>query len=138
LIRPTCEAKKPQAIVITCGADAIDADPLSKMSLSNQALWHVVMALKPQTEHLVVLGGGGYNPWTTIRVWVGLWGHLSGNKLPKTLPDEAQAILARFDSDLIDEEDRMPEWITKLEDKENKGGVRDEIKRRVNLLAGLR
>jgi len=138
LIRPTCEAIKPQAIVITCGADALDADPLSKMSLSNQALWQVVMQLKTHTEHLVVLGGGGYNPWTTIRAWVGLWGLLSGNKLPKTLPDEAQAILARFDSDLIDEEDRLPEWITKLEDEKTLGNIRDEVKRRVNLLVTLR
>jgi acetoin utilization protein AcuC len=138
LIRPVCNTIKPQAIVITCGADAIDADPLSKMSLSNQALWQVVMQLKTQTEHLIVLGGGGYNPWTTVRAWVGLWGLLSGNILPKTLPNEAQAILARFDSDLIDEEDRLPEWITRLEDKKTKGDVREEIKRRVNLLTGWR
>ena len=138
LIRPACETAYPQAIVITCGADAIDADPLSKMSLSNQALWHVAMELKTETEHLIVLGGGGYNPWTTIRAWVGLWGQLNGYPLPKTLPDEAQAMLARFDSDLIDEEDRLPEWITRLEDQENKGEVREEIKRRIELLAGLR
>ena len=131
LIRPICERLKPQAIVVTCGADAIDADPLSKMSLSNGALWQAVMQLQASTEHLVVLGGGGYNPWTTVRAWVGLWGLLSGNKLPEILPEAAQAILKRFDSDLIDEEDRLPEWITRLEDEETRGAVRDEIKRRV-------
>ena len=131
LIRPTCDILKPQAIVVTCGADAIDADPLSKMGLSNGALWQAVLMLQQQSQHLVVLGGGGYNPWTTIRAWVGLWGLLSGNKLPEVLPEKAQSILARFDSDLIDEEDRLPEWITKLEDQETTGEVRDEIKRRV-------
>jgi len=138
LLRPTCEAVKPQAIVITCGADALDADPLSKMALSNRVLWQTVMELRASTEHFVVLGGGGYNPWTTVRAWVGLWGLLSGKVLPKTLPKEAQAILARFDSDLIDEEDRLPEWITRLEDEETMGEIRSEVKRRVNLIASLR
>ncbi len=138
LITPTCETIKPQAIVITCGADAIEADPLSKMSLSNQVLWQTVMALKAETEHLVVLGGGGYNPWTTIRAWVGLWGQLNSYEFPEILPDKAQAILARFDSDLIDEEDRLPEWITRLEDAKTLGYIRDEIKRRVDLLFALR
>lgn len=134
LIRPTCEQLKPQAIVITCGADALDADPLSNMSLSNGALWGVVLDLQERTKHLVVLGGGGYNPWTTVRTWVGLWGLLSGNKLPKVLPKDAQAILARFDSDLIDEEDRLPEWITQLKDANTNGEIRDEIRRRLDIV----
>ncbi len=131
LVRPICDTLKPQAIVVTCGADAIDADPLSKMSLSNGALWAAVLQLAKSTEHLVVLGGGGYNPWTTIRAWVGLWGVLNSQTLPKILPDKAQAILARFDSDLIDEEDRLPEWITRLEDQETPGEIREDVKRRV-------
>ncbi len=134
LIRPTCENIKPQAIVITCGADALEADPLSKMALSNGALWQSVLDMQQKTPHLVVLGGGGYNPWTTVRTWVGLWGLLNGNKFPEILPQDAQKILARFDSDLIDEEDRLPEWITKLEDKKATGEIRGEIKRRINVI----
>ena len=132
LIRPICDALKPQAIVVTCGADAIYADPLSKMSLSNGALWQSVLMLKQQSEHLVVLGGGGYNPWTTVRTWVGLWGLFSGHKLPKILPGAAQTILQKFDSDLIDEEDRLPEWITRLEDQEINGEIREDIKIRID------
>ena len=137
LIRSTCEIIKPQAIVITCGADALDADPLSKMALSNGALWQSVLDMQKQSEHLVVLGGGGYNPWTTVRTWVGLWGLLNRQSIPDILPDAAQTILEKFDSDLIDEEDRLPEWIASLMDKENPGEIRDEIKHRVTTITEL-
>jgi len=116
LILPYCENFAPQAVVITCGTDALAADPLSKMNLSNGALWQAVLQMKTRTKHLVVLGGGGYNPWTTVRAWVGLWGLITSNKLPETLPVNAQAILVKFDSDLIDEEDRHPDWLTTLAD----------------------
>ncbi len=124
----------PEAIVVTCGTDALKHDPLSKMELSSQALWQAVLALKAKDLPLVVLGGGGYNPWTTIRTWVGLWGLLSCQTLPETLPEAAQNILSRFDSDLIDEEDRLPEWTTTLTDTPNHGPIRSEIEALVETL----
>ncbi len=134
LILPFCEEWNPQAVVITCGADALGADPLSKMALSNGALWRVVEAVRAVVPSCVVLGGGGYNPWTTVRCWVGLWGRLAGYELPETLPPEAVEVLSRFDSDLIDEEDRDPKWLTSLRDAPNTGPIRDEIKALVKTL----
>ena len=95
LVLPLLRKIKPQAIVITCGVDALAADPLAKMSLSNNALWDAVLALQAQSPSCVVLGGGGYNPWTTVRCWVGLWGLLGGFEMPDILPEQAQAILAK-------------------------------------------
>ncbi len=138
LVLPYCESYAPQAIIITCGTDALAADPLSKMNLSNRALWQAVLQMKARTEHLVVLGGGGYNPWTTVRAWVGLWGLITGNTLPEPLPENAQAILAKFDSDLIDEEDINPGWFTRLADDiaaETGIPVRAHIKALVKTLA---
>ncbi len=134
LVLPYCEKFKPEAIVITCGADGLKDDPLSKMRLSNAALWDAVLALRKQAPACVILGGGGYNPWTTVRCWAGLWGRLCGFEIPKILPEPAQAILAKFDSDLIDEEDREPLWITALADTPNTGPIRDSIKTLVNEL----
>lgn len=134
LVLPYCGRFKPQAIVITCGADGLKDDPLSKMCLSNGALWQAVLKLCDQSPSNVVLGGGGYNPWTTVRCWAGLWGQIAGFEMPETLPEGAQNILARFDSDLIDEEDRSPQWITDLCDAPNQGAIRDEIKSRVAVL----
>ena len=129
------EKFQAQAIVVTCGTDALDHDPLSKMALSSNALWEAVLSLKRINLPLVVLGGGGYNPWTTIRTWVGLWGLLSNQTLPDSLPPAARDILNSFDSDLIDEEDRLADWTTTLMDKPNQGPIRDEIKALVERLA---
>lgn len=135
LVLPKLAAFAPQAVVITCGADGLLDDPLSKMGLSNIELWRTVDEILAQAPRGVVLGGGGYNPWTTIRCWVGLWGHLSGQDMPKILPEDARAILDPLDSDLIDEEDRDPHWFTRLDDDPNLGDIRPEIERLTKILA---
>ena len=48
--------------MLQAGADALEEDPLSRLSLSNNAYFAVVEALMPLAPRLVVLGGGGYNP----------------------------------------------------------------------------
>lgn len=126
-IYPEIKKINPQAIVITCGADALKGDPLSKMNLSNTALWNAVMTLQTLSPRTIVLGGGGYNPWTTTRCWAGLWGKLSGQIFPPELPLGARALLAGFESDLVDEDDIDPMWLSAIEDQPNEGVVREEI-----------
>jgi acetoin utilization protein AcuC len=117
----------PQALVITCGTDALDGDPLSGLKISNLALWNAVEKLLELTRRNVVLGGGGYNPWTLIRCWTGLWGRLSRRTIPGVLPLQAQAYLQKLECDLVDEEDIRADWITTLADPANTGPVRPEI-----------
>ena len=117
-----------EAVVITSGADALKGDPLSRLEISNIALWQAVEDVAALAPVRLVLGGGGYNPWTTTRAWVGLWGRLSGRDTTQPLPVEACNLLQGFSSDLIDEEDVEPFWITSLEDPRNEGSVREEIK----------
>jgi acetoin utilization protein AcuC len=126
-VLPLAREYKPQALVITCGTDALDGDPLSGLELSNLALWNAVEKLLELTGRNVVLGGGGYNPWTLIRCWTGLWGRLSGRAFPDVLPLEAQAYMQRLECDLVDEEDIRADWITTLADQPNTGPVRPEI-----------
>lgn len=118
-----------QAVVVTCGADALAGDPLSRLQLSNVALCDAVEALVALCPRVVVLGGGGYNPWTLARCWTGLWGRLSGRDVEIELPADARALLAGFDCDLVEEADRDPRWLTHLWDKRREGPVRDEIRR---------
>lgn len=127
VVLPLGELAAPDAVVITCGADALDGDPLSSMALSNVALWSAVERLTAHAPAVVVLGGGGYNPWTVARYWTGLWGRLSGRNIPATLPQAAREILLRLRCDLIEEEDVRPEWFTTLADSPRQGAVRDEI-----------
>lgn len=118
---------RPQAVVLTCGADALEGDPLGHMALGNGALWRAVESVVELAPAAVVLGGGGYNPWTLARYWTGLWGRLSRRPIPPILPPRARDILAALSCDLVDDEDVRPEWLTTLADKPRPDGVRPEL-----------
>ena len=127
VVLPLGRIAAPHAVVITCGADALDGDPLSSMALSNDALWSAVERLASLAPAIVVLGGGGYNPWTVARCWTGLWGRLSGRKFPAALPAAAREILGNLRCDLVDEEDVRAEWLTTLADPPHHGAVRSDV-----------
>jgi acetoin utilization protein AcuC len=126
-VLPITEKFAPHAIVLCCGADSLAGDPLSGMQLSNVALWEAVDLMLEFRVPTVVLGGGGYNPWTVSRYWAGLWGRLSKQRFPETLPDAAVELLQNMECDLIDEEDIEAAWLTTLVDTPNDGPVRGEI-----------
>ena len=128
VVLPLAERFAPQAIVITCGSDALAGDPLSRMALSNVALWSAVERLVALAGPVVVLGGGGYNPWTLARCWSGLWGRLAGRDIPSLLPVEVQAVLRGLECDLVDEEDVRVEWLTTLADAPARGPVREAVR----------
>ena len=127
-VLPIARGFTPEAIVVTCGADALAGDPLSRLELSNVALCDAVEGLVALCPRAVVLGGGGYNPWTLSRCWTGLWGRLSGRDVEIELPPDARALLAGFECDLVDEEESDPRWLTHLWDERKEGPVRDEIR----------
>ncbi len=58
LILPALAAFAPDAIVLQCGADAVTEDPLSRLTLSNNAHWDIVAALMAlDCPRLLVLRG---------------------------------------------------------------------------------
>lgn len=130
-VLPLATAFGPGALVVTCGADPLEGDPLSKLALSNTGLWSAVEKLLAASPRTVVLGGGGYNPWTVIRCWTGLWGRLSGRNIPASLPGPAQAFLSGLECDLIDEDEVPDFWLTTLADEPNIGPVRPQVERLV-------
>lgn len=127
LVMPFVRRVEPEAIVVLLGADGLAGDPLSAMRLSNGALWVACQDLIAMAPRAVMLGGGGYNPWTTARLWTGMWGLLAGHDIGGVLPERAQAVLAGLDCDLVDDEDRDPAWLTTLVDAPNSGAVRAEM-----------
>jgi acetoin utilization protein AcuC len=135
---PLARQFAPEAVVITCGTDALAGDPLSGMALSNGALWDAVERIVAMSGPAVVLGGGGYNPWTLARCWTGLWGRLSGREIPATLPAAAQRILGDLQCDLVEDEDVRAQWLTTLIDSPNVGPVRDEVRALAATLDGRR
>jgi acetoin utilization protein AcuC len=128
VVLPLAARFAPGAVVITCGTDALAGDPLSRMALSNGALWNAVERLIEFSGPAVVLGGGGYNPWTLARCWTGLWARLSGREIPVVLPADAQLILRSLACDLIDDEDVEPTWLETLADAPRPGPVRSAVR----------
>lgn len=120
---------QPKSVVIVAGADCLDGDPLSTMALSNLAFWDAIDRIRAFAPVQVILGGGGYNPWTTVRAWAGLWGRLAGFDMPQALPEAVRQRLQSMSCDLIDPEDMRPEWTAHLCDRPNKGPIREEIRR---------
>lgn len=140
VVLPFATAFAPEAVVVTCGTDALAGDPLSRLALSNVALWEAVEQVIGGTGPAVVLGGGGYNPWTLARCWTGLWGRLRGHEIPDELPAAAQEVLRRLECDLVEDEDVEEGWFRTLSDAPRPGAVRDEVKsvaRRGRALHGL-
>ena len=136
LILPAVSGFRPDAIVLQCGADAVAEDPQSRLMLSNRALWSVVAGLRPLTDRYLVLGGGGYNPWSVGRAWTGVWATLNGQDIPERLPPEAEAVLRG----LVwhgNRRGRTPpdHWFTTLRDAPHHGPIDDRVRARVDFLA---
>lgn len=135
LILPRIAAFRPEAVVLQCGADALDEDPLSRLSLSNRAHLAVVETLRPLAPRFLVLGGGGYNPWSVGRLWAAVWGLLSGRPLPDRLPPTASDVLARLSWGGGGRPAPAPHLLTTLLDPPRDGPVRPEIRARLARLA---
>jgi len=139
LILPQVAAHRPDAVVLQCGADAVLEDPQSRLALSNRAHWAVLRALRSVAPRLLVLGGGGYNPWTVARLWVGNWAVLNGHEMPARLPEAAQRIMRALHWTRIGSTREIkpePHWISTLADAPREGPIRPEIRARIGLLAG--
>ncbi|CUH99197.1 acetoin utilization protein AcuC [Leisingera aquaemixtae] len=135
LILPAVQAFQPDAIVLQCGADAVLEDPLPHLDLSNNAHWAVVRALMGMAPRYLVLGGGGYNPWSVGRLWTGVWAALNGIEVPERLPAAGEEVLRGlgFNGNRLGR--NPPEhWFTTLRDQPRGGEIRQEIRGRVQFL----
>lgn len=133
-ILPLARSFSPNALVLCCGADCLAGDPLSGMMLSNVALWDTVCEFTGFGLPTVILGGGGYNPWTVSRYWAGLWGIINGLEMPLRLPEAAIEMLSGMECDLIDDEDVDEAWLTTIADSPYPGPVRDAVKSLVSIV----
>lgn len=87
------EAFRPDVIVLQAGADMHRFDPLSHLNLSVQGVVESYRLVSELADtycdgKLLVLGGGGYDPYRTVpRLWTLLWAVLSRRALPETIPE---------------------------------------------------
>ena len=135
LIAPRLAAFRPDAVVLQCGADALAEDPLSRLMLSNNAHRAVLAAVRTLTPRLMVLGGGGYNPWSVGRCWAALWADLAGYAVPDRLPEAAAAVLAGLSWGGGRRQPPAPELLSTLADVPRPGPVRPQVREGLAQLA---
>jgi acetoin utilization protein AcuC len=128
-VLPMIRARRPQAIMLQAGADALEEDPLAKLSLSNNAYWHVVEEIMGLAPRLIVLGGGGYNPYSTGRCWAGIWAVLDKKPIPDRVTPAAELVLRGLVYNRAAGRNPPEHWLTTLRDAPREGAVRDEVKR---------
>jgi acetoin utilization protein AcuC len=127
-ILPVVAALRPAAIMLQGGADALAEDPLATLALSNNAHWAVVDALARAAPRFVLLGGGGYNPWSVARCWAGAWATLNGWEIPERLPEPAEAVLRGLSLNRASGRNPPAHWFTTLRDAPREGAVREEVR----------
>ncbi len=132
-IVPLIQRWKPQAILVQAGADALEEDPLARLSLSNNAHWSIVSAVRNLAPRLVVVGGGGYNPYTVGRCWAGIWATLNDFPIPDRTTPAAEAVLRALTYNRAAGRNPPEHWFTTLRDTARDGPVRDEVKRLADL-----
>ncbi|MET4807246.1 acetoin utilization protein AcuC [Limibacillus sp. MBR-115] len=128
VVLPLIDRFKPDAVVLQCGCDGLADDPLSRLSLSNQAHWAAVRGLIGVAPRFLVLGGGGYNPWAVARCWSGVWAVLNGFDVPKRLPEGVVGILRSLIWRHSKGRNPPSHWMETLADLPNEGPLRPEIR----------
>ena len=127
-LMPLGEDFRPEAVVLQCGADALADDPMSGLELSNGALWAAVRAMRGLAPRLLVLGGGGYNPWAVARCWAGAWAVLNDIAVPARLSAAAERVLRAIEWRHSRGRNPPPRWFTTMADAPNVGPVRAQVR----------
>ena len=115
-ILPLIRHWRPQAVMIQAGADSLAGDPLARLALTNAAYRATLAAVMPLAPRLILLGGGGYNPWSVGRNWAGLWATLNGLPIPSRLPPGAEAVLRAQSLNRAAGRNPPEHWFTTLAD----------------------
>jgi len=84
VVTPAVAKFKPQVVVAVIGGDTHRSDPLSKLSLTNNGMVSAMERIREYANHLLLLGGGGYDLQATTRAWARMWA--AANRID-ALPD---------------------------------------------------
>lgn len=128
LVVPIGQRYGAEVVVLQCGADALADDPLSRMELSNGAIWRAVTRVAGLAPRMLVTGGGGYNPWSVARCWSGVWATLNGRPIPADIPDAARSVLRHLEWNRAGGQNPPARWFDSIADLPGEGAVRAPVR----------
>lgn len=116
-ILPEIQQFNPELVIVQAGCDGLADDPQSGLCYSNSGYWKAVKIFLDYAKPILVLGGGGYNPFTTARAWAGLWGLIAGKNPEQTvLNPQASAIMRSLQWEHRRGRNPPESWFTHLGD----------------------
>ena len=129
-IIPFLKIKKGDLLIIQAGADMLDGDPQSRISLTNNAYWKAVRDIQFFNKNVIILGGGGYNPYLTAKAWAGNWVLINDKEeyLDQEMKPQCFDLLKSLSWDNRRVKNGIPnEWISTWRDQYKKYPIGDEI-----------
>lgn len=78
-----------QVIVCQCGADGLSGDPMNGFNLTIDGYSQCIQYLIEMNIPLILLGGGGYHPLNTARLWTALTATALNVDLDNDIPDHS-------------------------------------------------
>jgi acetoin utilization protein AcuC len=82
---PLLEWYDPDVIVLEIGMDILSVDPLTHMSMTNNAIADIIPHILAPQKPVLCLGGGGYSPKDAARGWALAWSTLCGIEMEEDL-----------------------------------------------------
>jgi acetoin utilization protein AcuC len=73
VVTPAIYAFQPSVVVAVIGADGHKSDPLANLKLTNNSMANTIKKIRSYSNHLLMLGGGGYDLKATSRAWTRMW-----------------------------------------------------------------
>ena len=127
---PFAKTKKPDLLIIQAGADMLDGDPQSRICLSNNAYWKAINDVLSLCKNVIILGGGGYNPYLTAKAWAGNWALLNNkvDLLDDIMKPECYNLLKSLKWNNSRVRNGIPDnWISTWRDKKSNYKVGEEV-----------
>ena len=94
IVPPLLNAFRADLTIVQCGADAYHADPLAHLLLSERAYVTAAARLRELTGgRLVMIGGGGYDPEATARIWAAMFATFIEAPVPREWVAHAAPVL---------------------------------------------
>jgi acetoin utilization protein AcuC len=125
---PLYDKFNPDILVSQVGCDMMLTDPLTNLALTSHGYTHAIKEMKRKAKRWLALGGGGYNPFNTSRLWTMVWAVMNDQELDDKLPDSFMARAKEVGytlPGLNDSPYSLDEWSKQDAISEAQRGIRD-------------